>query len=206
MEYSNIDDLDASFVIIRKNASTSILAALYSHKHNIEYSSLNFPINVNATDIYSCSKDRVLLNSFKFIALRDPFERLLSGFIHKIIKHPHKEGKDYFKYQPDYAKYSKDIPKAFDMFLSFLEQADFANIDEHFAFQHDLGRFNDTFYDKIIRVETLENDWKDLQSKIKLPNLPRHKIHSSGSENYLGLLKPIFYDRVFKLYECDFIL
>jgi hypothetical protein len=204
--YSNIDELDASFVAIRKNASTSIAASVWSHKSGINYSSKKFPVDINKTKVYTYTTEEPNLNSFKFIAIRDPFERLVSGFIHKIIKHPHVEGKEYFAYQPDHAKYKNNIPKAFDLFVSFLEKSNINSVDVHFAPQYQLGRFDSIVYDKIIKVENLQDDWKDLQSTIKLPDLPKNKIHFSGSVNYLETLRPVFYDRVFSIYKNDYSL
>jgi hypothetical protein len=96
--YSNIDNLDASFIAIRKNASTSIAAALYKNKYNIEYDSPDFPEDPNKTDIFYYTNELPTLNSYKFICLRDPFERLVSGFIHKIVQLPYIEAKQYFQY------------------------------------------------------------------------------------------------------------
>ena len=69
-----------------------------------------------------------------------------------------------------------------------------------------LGRFDPIEYNKIIKIENLENDWKDLQSMINLPDLLKNKIHASGSKNYLETLSPVFYDRVFSIYQKDYDL
>ena len=204
--YSNLDNLDASFVAIRKNASTSIAAALYKHKYNLDYNSADFPSDPNHTDIFSYTYEPATLNDYKFICIRDPFEKLVSGFIHKIIQHPYVEGKAYFEYNPEYINYVDDIPKSFDMFLSFLEQSDINSVDIHFVPQTLSGRFDSTIYNKILRTNNLFKDWKSLQNDINLPDLSINHIHWSGSIRYLDLLKSRFYDRAKILYAEDFDL
>lgn len=202
--YSNIDNLDASFVAIRKNASTSIAAALYKNKYDINYDSPEFPKDLNKTDIFSYTDELSILNSYKFVCMRNPFEKLVSGFIHKIVQHPDVEGKAYFEYNSEYVKHLDDIPKSFDMFLSFLEQSDINSVDIHFVPQYQSGRFNSISYNSILKVETLYKDWKNMQKNLNVPDLPNHKIHQSESETYLELIKDKFYNRVKTLYEADF--
>jgi hypothetical protein len=170
----------------------------------MSYDSPDFPKDPNHTDIFSYTYELPSLNSYKFTCIRDPFEKLLSGFIHKIIQNPHVEGKAYFEYNPNYKDYIKDIPKSFDMFLSFLEQSDINSVDIHFVPQHQSGRFNIVKYNTLLKVDNLYEDWKNMQKDIHLPDLPNHKIHKSGSEMYIEPIKNKFYDRVKTLYEEDF--
>ena len=191
---------------IRKNASTSIAAAIYKNKYNIDYNSPDFPEDVNSTDIFSYVYESDRLKSYKFTCIRDPFEKLVSGFIHKIVQNPHIEGEDYFEYNPSYREHIADIPKSFDMFLSFLEQTDINKIDVHFIPQVQSARFNQIHYNKILRVDTLIDDWAELQKDINLPNLSDNKIHFSGSGIWIEALKEQFYDRVKAIYYDDFML
>jgi hypothetical protein len=196
--YSNLKN-QASFVGIRKNASSSIGQALYFYQHGEYYEK-----DINESNIYKYSHSVPEdLNKFKFTCIRDPYLRLISGFNHKVLEHPSQEIEGYDIYNPEHRSLISDTYAYFDNFLSYLENTGLNNIDYHFKSQHDLAMFDYIDYDYILRFENLSKDWSVVQEKIAgMPNIEHH-IHQSYSEIYAEMLRDKFFDRVNSLYYND---
>lgn len=204
---TDTEDLGFVFVAIRKNASSSIANAIYSLKNNMPYGHPDFPIDINHTDIFLYDHPLKSPDVFKFTCVRDPFERLLSGFVHKVLKHPHEEIRQYTHAHPDHRSLIDEPIKYFDHFLSFLENHGLAEIDPHFALQYDCARFDKINYDIVLDQSSLFSDWKKIQERIVgMPDLLEHKVHYSGSETFISTLKPLFIERVKYLYSKDYEL
>jgi hypothetical protein len=205
---SNTLDFGFSFIAIRKNASTSIANAIYSFKANMPYDHPDFPKDINHSDVFNYSRypGDELKNTFNFVCLRDPFERLVSGFVHKLIQHPYEEVEQYLNVFPDYRKDIDDIPLSFDKFLGFLESFDMSQIDAHFATQYECGRFDVVDYGLILEQNSIYKSWHKVQEKVPgMPDLPNYKFHNSDSESYHNILEE-FRPRVEKLYAVDYSL
>lgn len=208
MKFTNTDTLELgfTFVAIRKNASSSIGNAIYSLKNNMPYTHSDFPKDINHSNIFINNSEENIDSVFKFTCIRNPFERLVSGFTHKVLQHPGEEIRQYAEIVPNHKNLIGDIQVYFNSFLTFLEEYDFTKIDSHFALQYDCARFNDIEYSLVINQSNIEEDWLMVQKAIpNMPNLISHKIHVSGSENLLDTLRP-FEDRVKSLYAKDYNL
>lgn len=207
--YSNTQNLGFTFVCIRKNASTSIASALYSAKNNIKYGDSNFPRDLNLTDIYLyTNKDSIpdISDTFNFICVRNPFDRVVSLFMHKVIYHPNPNEpavREYFDYNPKHDSNTGNLMDYFDDFLTFLEQTDLENCNEHIAYQYSCGAFDTVRYDRILDFGNI--DWKSIQQRFDiLPDLPEQKIHETNSEVQSLQFKPIFGQRVRQIYKTDY--
>ena len=204
---TDTSELGFTFVAIRKNASSSIASAIYSLKNSIAYDHPEFPKNINSSNIFmynSEEKEENINSLFTFTCIRDPFERLVSGFTHKVIKHPHEEIKQYDEAVPNHRNLINNTPAYFDNFLTFLEGYDFSKIDPHFALQYDCARFDRINYDLVINQSDIYNGWTEVQKVIlNMPDLPKNIIHKSGSERLLDVLRP-FESRVKTLYAKDY--
>lgn len=205
--YSDTQNLGFTFVCIRKNASTSIKSAIYSLKNEISYEDESFPKDVNGTGTFIYRPKNAipdLSNTFNFICLRDPFERIVSFFIHKIINHPHVEIREYVNKYPDYRKHYNALEQGFDHFLKFLAESDLSNVDEHFAYQYDCGAFDQIKYNLVLDFNNM--NWDMVRQSIPgMPNLPADKIHSTNSHYAVQQLKN-FEPRVKDLYKKDYDL
>ena len=203
---TNTEDLGFTFVAIRKNASSSIANSIYSFKNKINYDHADFPKDINHSNILNYFSQGVGENLFKFTCIRDPFERLVSGFTHKVLQHPHVEIKHYDEFFPNHRILINDTQEYFNSFLAFLEQCNFSEIDPHFALQYDCAKFDTIEYDLVIDQSDIKSGWAEVQKYIPgMPNLPQKSIHHSGSENLLDILSP-FKDRVKTLYSKDYDL
>jgi hypothetical protein len=198
--YSNLKD-QATFIAIRKNASSSIGHAIFKYENGYWYDR-----DINSSNVYKYDLNIPNnLNDYKFTCLREPFEKLVSGFIHKVIMHPHIEAKDYFDKNPNNRSMIHNMPKYFDSFVSYIELTGVENVDVHFKLQYECARFNKILYNKIILLENIKNDWKSLQKDIiGLPDLPNAKVHSTPAKEYYSMLRPKFISRIKKIYEKDY--
>ena len=213
MLFINTDtvDLGFTFVAIRKNATTSIGNAIYSFKNNIDYDNSLFPKNIHQSGIFLYDSDVSLEKTIKFTCIRDPFERLASAFMNKVVQYSPDKNSDYCEIEqynkayPDHQKFLGDTEKYFDHFLSFLEGFDLSEIDHHFALQYDCARFDSIDYDLVINQSHLYKDWEMVKTLIPgMPDLPKEKMNKTNSKDLSSHLFPMFENRVRSLYHKDY--
>lgn len=198
--YSSLKD-KATFVCIRKNASSSIGHAIFKYNNGYWYDG-----EINEYGIYTPSRDIPNnLNTYKFTCIRDPFERIVSAFLHKVIVNPGIAAEEYFISNPYHNKFLNDIPAYFNNFIEYIENTGVINTDIHFNLQSKAIRYGEVSYNKILRFENIIKDWEDVKKDIDgLPDLPKQKVNSTSSYKYYDILRPIFLSRVQEIYKKDY--
>ena len=198
---------DFTYVAIRKNATTSIAAALWQLETGIDYEDDSFPEDPNLTTVFNYSSEYVPSSTkLVFTCVRDPYERLVSGFYHKVFAHPRDEASAFISssFNEDIYRNDNDISKYFERFLSFIEHVGVENVDHHFSLQTKCGHFDKINYDIVLNVKNLYDQWGSVQKAVPtMPDLPRHKIHETNSENLLDIFE-FSRSRVEALYVKDY--
>lgn len=135
---------------------------------------------------------------FKFVILRNPYDRIVSCFQDKIINMQNRPSRSA---SINYLRSVRNI--SFDFFLAYLEDGHlFDNI--HWVPQFNLSPFNFNEYNYLARVETLEDDLKYILSTfgLKVDRLP--KINYSNTARFA--LTKTLKQKVEQLYCDDFSL
>lgn len=189
---------------IAKAANTTIIASLINHEKGIKYDRIelksikknNFlnPSKLNSEQIQNIDK------FFKFIFVRNPYSRFLSCYINKIRDKNSSSKKRIILG----VKGNENI--SVDTFLSYLENGGLYS-NPHWAPQTYLMYFEKNKMDFIGKVESIEQDFKVISSKIygKPVELITINDHSTRYEAQKTQLTEIQKDRIYKLYQEDFI-
>jgi len=205
------------YIEVAKAACTTIKKRLQGY----ETEPLEYPHKEVHTDIF-CSPfvkpyqiqkrmlEKILFDSqyYKFTFVRNPYSRILSAYLEKILnKKP--QAKQILKildgqYNESKSDY-KDI--TFSDFLYALKEMSPKDMDKHWRPQYLLLMEPLIQYDFVGKVEKFENDWDVVVSKIKLKpdtrnNVLWHKTNSGELINkyYTPELKKI----IKEIYELDF--
>jgi hypothetical protein len=180
-----------TFTPIWKNATASIFSAfskkfteIHSEKlHNIHNIAYRLPKNDDLKMLHKNSSEYLNFanQSNNIVCLRDPYERLISAFYHKIILNPGGvEARDFFSKNKVDGLSNLEILNRFVAYLKTTNE-----IDPHFISQTTLGNLNDINYHHIINFNNLNNEWKNLQNIYpNIPNLDKNKIHETGSGHF----------------------
>lgn len=141
-----------------------------------------------------------LNNYLRVVIIRNPFDRLVSGWRNKIKN---------LKLRPNqkrrYGGFTK--PLTFEEFIKTIYKQDEVKIDSHFAPQYRFISYkNQIFSDEILRFENLNNEWRKLQEKLKrdknirLKNLPLTNKSNESNKSY----RTFYNDQTRKLVEEKF--
>lgn len=163
---------------------------------------------------------------FKFISVRDPYTRFLSAFLF-IRRPPGSGGNNIMKRAFDVT--NTNIHK--DSINEFLNKAiknkeKFLNFDHHFKRQSDMFNIKIGFYDKIVRLETIEKDITNICKKLNIEdwflpksnvtkttnnktdndvtNIPISEITKTGVPSYDSFLTDSIKEKIYRLYTKDF--
>jgi len=192
---------------IPKAANSTIVASLYHAETSIELTSqveINkikadhflFPDQLNLEQV-----NEMMENYFKFTFTRNPYRRIISAYLDKIIRN--KGGKRDsiagFLLKPN----GSDI--SFDEFLKYLEMGGI-NQNGHWARQIDLLPIPLDKFDFIGKIENLSVELPGVLYKLfnrdcKIITMREHATNAEDA--YLNLNQDL-YDRIYKIYEADF--
>ncbi|GFR71461.1 carbohydrate sulfotransferase [Elysia marginata] len=176
------------------------------------------------------SEDQIsqrLRDYFKFVFVREPFERLLSAYKNKFsTKTP---SADYFKWKfgrKIIAQYRKSSPiptnntgdgVTFEEFVSYLIDEDKRIImNEHWELFHKLCHPCLIEYDFVGHLERIDEDSQyildsnNLSERIKVPNRKEskygHRRTNSYIKEYYSKLDPLKISRLYQMYKADFFI
>jgi len=145
--------LNICFNRIKKSGNTSISAFLEELSNNFEKeidkgfkSSLVKPKNMKPSDLSSLS------TYYSFVVVRDPFSRVLSGFLNKVAP-----GKS--KKYSDFLGFGDPTAEGFMKFLTFLDKGGLHK-NRHFWPQTELLYQPLDHFNHVAKLETLVNDMR----------------------------------------------
>lgn len=204
-----------TFTPIWKNATASIFKAFSNKfpdlppsisKHEIHSLIYNWPQN---DDLVMLHKDSIDYKQFarqakNIVCVRDPYERFISAFYHKVILNPNgKEARDFLKKNNISGL---DSLQVLNKFILYLMKTD--DVDPHFISQTRLASLNDVKYNYVISFNNLNKEWKNLQDIYpNIPNLENKKIHQTESKHFANEVKKNskMFKRIQMLYLDDYI-
>ena len=204
-----------SFTPIWKNATASIFKAFSNKfpdlppsisKHEIHSLIYSWPEN---DDLFMLHKDSDEYKYFSkqaknIVCVRDPYERFISAFYHKLILNPNgKEARDFLKKNNISGLDNLQILNKFVAYLTITDDA-----DPHFISQTKLASLNDVKYDHVISFNNLNREWKSLQSIYpNIPDLETNKIHQTDSKHFANEVRnnSRMFKRIEMLYLDDYI-
>ena len=205
--------------IIPKNGSTSILSTFLSYDKNTTqhfkepYAAIpDKIIALNKNKKYFLNNVLDYEKTFFLIVLRDPYKRVVSAFLNKIV-----DNYDSRFFKPFYQKYGTDLFKFqnnkeyyFDKFVEMIESEENPkNIDRHIQKQVDFidEKILNANKKIIINLENIASNWKDLQDLFpKIPNLLEAKQNASNSQKFCELINFKHIDKILHLYKEDYNL
>lgn len=156
----------------------------------------------------TCDFDRLLQNPeyFSFCFVRNPYTRLLSGYLDKIVKSKSHKKNILVALDKDPEDLSKEI--TFQEFVDVVCDLSVSQMDPHWRMQY-YQTFQDSInYDFIGRMENFENDCVKVFSRIKnnYSDYYRPEIrHATNSEDFLKkYYTTSIQKKVFDKFEIDF--
>jgi hypothetical protein len=143
---------------------------------------------------------------FKFSFVRDPYTRILSGYIDKVLNNPGIELKQILRF----ANLPLNHELTFLEFLKILEVMDYRQIDSHFRPQHIILCISVVKYDFIGRFEYFEDDLnyvikKLFNDNINIKTVNHHKTGASNKEQFNKYYNNETIALVQKIYAQDFL-
>ena len=186
-----------TFTPIWKNGTKSIFETMSAQVPDIERSPSTHQIHsfvyppLVSEDLNMLHKDseeylKILKSSFNFVCIRDPYERFISAFYHKLIQNPNGlETKSFYK-QYGLDNYS-DIKKLY-VFVEYILSNN--EVDPHFWSQSKLARLDEINYSYMIKMDSLRKDWDMLSDKFtNIPKLHEYRLHATDSKIFADHLK-----------------
>ena len=169
--------------------------------HRRDYSPLLTPSQ-------TCGFDRLLKNPsyFVFCFVRNPYTRLLSAYLEKIVKGKHAKRNILIAMGEDPSKLSKDI--SFQEYVDAVCDQSVSQMDLHWRVQY-YQTFQDSVdYDFIGKLENFENDCAYVFSKIREDYADYYRSERRHATNSEKLLSKFYSDdlteKVFNKYKIDF--
>lgn len=204
------------FDLIAKNATNSILNALTNYKNSnytgeesfngyslVPQQVIDFNANKNLffNNIYSEK------NTINFTCIRDPYHRVVSAYINKILNGSTKEFiVDFFNiYGEDLSVFRNEKEKYFNVFIDFIENSNSETLDGHVKPQSKLLELELKKYDYVFKVDELAKSWNIVMDLFPgMPNLPKNKLNASESMNFIDEIDWLGLERIKKIYQDDY--
>ncbi|MCP3899602.1 MAG: sulfotransferase family protein, partial [Desulfobacteraceae bacterium] len=156
----------------------------------------------------TCGLDRLLLDPdyFVFCFARNPYTRLLSAYLDKIVKNADQKRNILIAMGEDPSELSKEI--SFKEFVDTVCEQSVSQMNPHWRVQYYQTIQDKINYDFIGRMENFENDCTYVFSKIRRDYADYYRSELRHSTNSAELLNQ-FYDgnlkeKVFNKYKIDF--
>lgn len=139
----------------------------------------------------------------RFVALRDPFRRLVSAFFDKVrIPGPHSQA--FWTTQGARQDATSDI-EIFGAFLEHVAATPDTERDPHWQTQTRVGMLLDIHYSVTLDADRLDRDWERLRRMVPgLPPLGQKKLNTSRRPDDLEKYRQFFSTTVSELYAIDY--
>ena len=177
------------FVAIAKTGCTSIQRRFGLH-------------NDPKPDIYHMHLSEILKQNpetkdyFKFAFVRNPYDRLISAYFDFKNNPQHKDwASPIYKYK-SFGQFVKDI------YNKKFPEDDWIHLHRQFDYLQVGGKVN---LDYIGRVETLQQDMKNVESLLGINHSPLNKERSSRHDHFASYYTADIKRMVYEIYEEDFI-
>lgn len=135
---------------------------------------------------------------YKFTCVRDPYKRILSAFLDKIVYTENDEFRFLFGI-------SKSI--SFVDFLKILKNTPIKETNEHFKPQWCLAMYDIIHYDTIVHLEKFDQEFQEVMNHLNIPGKPRdyrNEAHTTNSSSELFRYTQECAELVLELFRLDF--
>jgi hypothetical protein len=183
-----------TFTPIWKNATASIFEA-FSNKflemqsrHKIHDFVNRLPENDDLKMLHKDSKEYLdaVKDKNNIVCVRDPYERFMSAFYHKIIENP--GGMEVPKFNYKKSETIDDIKKLY-LFVDYMSDK-LETIDPHFQPQAYIANFDNIKYFDIINISNFNNGWNKLAQKYEnIPPINGIHKHKTDSKIFADMIK-----------------
>jgi len=207
VEYIHLKDKNLLYLVISKSACTSIKATLgksYGIFSNLD-SGIDIHKNENWTRIFG--KVPFGLNEcMAFTVVRNPFTRIVSCYLDKVLHEKEKSEEFYYEKYP----YSIHPNMSFSDFVKVICSIPDRFADRHFkSQQYTISRYRKPLK-YVLKVEYLENDWKKLAGTFQLETELENKNIGKGESSEKEELYFNYYDlntleKINKRYKKDIV-
>ena len=186
-----------TFTPIWKNATASIFKAFADNipdlptgksKHEIHSLIYELPENNDLIMLHKNSEEykKISAHANNIVCMRDPYERFISAYYHKVIENPN--GGEASSFLKSRSFKDMDIVKKMALFIDHVVTS-YPEIDPHFWPQTILADTEKIRYSEIVRMNKLSNDWNSLIEKYpNIPHLGNKIIHKTDSVLLLNQL------------------
>ncbi len=157
------------------------------------------------------SKARRLVGYTSFVVVRHPIERIWSCYKDKIVRYK-KNGMPlrpaFERYNIIFGKQFFDLEMSFEAFVHSVSRIPDWASDQHFRSQHcyvnvQKGKIA---VDRIVRLENLDSEMRDLTKQLGLPPWDLRKLNESGSSHQPMEIAANIKDKIYQRYRRDFEL
>lgn len=182
--------LNCLFIHIPKTAGVSVIRGLFGHD-----SFGHIPLSSYYQNL---SKEQVN-NTYKFCVVRNPFDRLLSGYNYL------RSGGRGREIDLNYQSKLSDCLSFEDFVLNWLEKPDIRNM-EHFLPQHLFvtDTNGNLMINEVIKFENLHEGIKKVTKALSIKNVNLEKLNVSSKTSQI--LTKETRDVIVRVYEKDFVL
>ncbi len=192
------DEKKLVFVVVPKTACSSVKQT-FASESEVEHIEDRERLHKQLGRRYGTRKitSEQLEQYFKFTFVRNPFDRLVSCYVHKIKNSDIALRKNYYFF----AKIKRQ--ESFESFVKKVARIPDIISDSHFQSQYSiLHHRGEPLYDTIGKFEHLKEDFEPIRQKYGLQELPH--IHNTKKGDWRAYYTKELADIVYKRYRRDF--